>query len=378
MLYGKAHLTERMVNKMNNRQEMQLTSHQLTTILIGAMLALKILSLPNIVVGVAKQDGWISAALGSVYPIYLFVICLIIAKKHPKDNILKLSTLYFGKLMGNILNLFFICYFSLIVTTLAASISTILRTYITFYLENSKILITLFLVPAFISYKGLKALGRMSEVLFYTTLPIFVILIAGLKEGTILNVMPVLGSGPVNIIKGVKTSLNSYSGMELMFLIYPFLNDKSKLKSCGIKSILFTTVMYTWITFITIYFLGIELTSKFLWSTITVSDSLNITFISSFRIITLNIWVFFILRTISIFYFGLSFGLSEVFSKISMKNCIYLIYPVCFCITLLYDSPTIYRTIVDKIWIPYIGFNIAYATSIAILSKLKEGARNVS
>lgn len=357
---------------------MQITSHQLTTILIGAMLALKVLSLPSLVVSVARQDGWISAALGSIYPIYLFVICLIIAKKHPKDNILKLSTLCFGKILGNILNLIFVCYFLLIETTLTATISTILRTYITYYLENPKILITVFLVPAFISYKGLKALGRMSEVLFYATLPIFIILIAALKDGTILNVMPVLGSGPINIIKGVKSTLNSYSGIELLFLIYPFLNDKSKLKSCGIKSILFTTAMYTLITFINIYFLGIDLVGKFLWPTITVSDSVNLTFISSFRIIILNLWLFFILRTMSIFYFGLSFGLSEVFSKISMKNCIYLIYPLCFCIALLYDSPTIYRNIVDKMWIPYIGYNSAYATSIAILSKFKEGDKSVS
>lgn len=363
---------------MNNKNQAMLTPHQLTTILIGALTTIDILRLPNIIVPTARQDAWISAALGNIYALYLLSICLIIAKKHPRDNILKLSNTCFGKILGNTLNFIFLGYFLLIETALATGLSNVLRVYITFFLENKKILLTVFLVPAFVAYKGLKPLGRMTEIIFYLTLPIILIPLPSIKYSSILNIMPVFGSGALNIIKAVKNTIPSYTGMELLFILYPFLNNKTKLRSCGLISILFNTVMYVWFTFITICYLGVSLTPKFLWSALTVSESVNIPLINSFRFITISFWFFMTLRSLSIFYYALSFGLSEIFTKANIKYLIFILIPICFAVSMLFKSPTIYRTIVGKIQMPYIIFNIIYITTIAILLKLKKGAKNVN
>jgi spore germination protein len=363
---------------MNNKNRGILTSHQLTTMLIGALTTLEILSLPNKAVPTAKQDAWISAALGNIYPIYLLLICLIIAKKHPEDNILKLSNNCFGKLLGNILNFVFLGYFFFIETILAASLSNVLRVFISPFIENKKILLTVFLVPAFIAYRGLKPLGRMTEIIFYLTLPILLIPLSAIRFGSILNVMPVFGSGAFNIFKSVKTTITAYTGMELIFILYPFLNNKNKLKSCGIISILFNTIMYTWFTFMTIYYLGITLTPKFLWSALVLSESINIPIIESFRFLAISFWFFMTLRSLSIFYHTVSFGLTVIFTKVNTKYFIYMLLPICFGVTMLYSSPTINRAILNKIQIPYIIFNISYVTIIAILLKIKRGSKSVS
>jgi spore germination protein len=378
-VYVKVLLAGRAVDPMNNKNQAMLTSHQLTTILIGALTTLDILCFPNTVVPTARQDAWISVALGNIYPIYLLLICLIIAQKYPEDNILKLSNICFGKILGNTLNLIFLGYFLLIETILATGFSNVLRVFISFYIENNKILLTVFLVPAFVAYKGLKTLGRMTKIIFYLTLPIVLIPLSAIKFGTILNIMPLFGSGAFNILKAVKEAITAYTGMELLFILYPFLNNKNKLKSCGIISILFNTALYTWFTFITIYYLGVSLIPKFLWPALAVSESVSIPIIESFRFLTLSFWFFMTLRSLSIFYYAISFGLTVIYKKINIKCFIYFLLPVCFGISMLYGSPTISRTILSKIQIPYIVFNITYVTAIAILLKVKRGeTRNVS
>lgn len=92
-----------------------ITPSEVTFLLIGSMIGVGILSLPNDLVVVAKQDAWISAFIGAVYPLYMVIIASTLCKKHPKKNILALSKMCFGKFIGSILNIifYFILYYLL-------------------------------------------------------------------------------------------------------------------------------------------------------------------------------------------------------------------------------------------------------------------------
>lgn len=76
---------------MNINRDNELTEMQFTLILIGSMMGVGILSLPNDVIKISKQDGWISVLLGSVYPLYIVFIANYLGKNYPKENMLMLS-----------------------------------------------------------------------------------------------------------------------------------------------------------------------------------------------------------------------------------------------------------------------------------------------
>ncbi|MCS4463814.1 spore germination protein [Clostridium botulinum] len=65
---------------MNINRDNELTEMQFTLILIGSMMGVGILSLPNDVIKISKQDGWISVLLGSVYPLYIVFIANYLGK----------------------------------------------------------------------------------------------------------------------------------------------------------------------------------------------------------------------------------------------------------------------------------------------------------
>jgi len=76
-----------------------------------------------------------------------------------------------------------------------------------------------------VSYKGIKTLGRLNEVSFYLSICLIIIPAGILAYGSFLNLTPVFGSGLKNIVKGSKNTVFAYSGMEIIFLIYPFLQQ---------------------------------------------------------------------------------------------------------------------------------------------------------
>ena len=110
----------------------------------------------------------------------------------------------------------------------------------------------------------------------YNLLDVFAIIIPTigiLKDGSFLNISPIFGTGIVNILKGSLDSVYDYSLLEIIFLIYPFINDSRKIKNSVLKAVGFTAIIYTWITFITIYYLGKDIIPKTIWSFFSDSSS---------------------------------------------------------------------------------------------------------
>lgn len=333
------------------------------------------LVMPVDAVKIAKQDAWIAMILRSVYAVYSLSLSNFLAKKYPEDNVLTLSKMCFGRFIGNLLNFIFVTNFIAVGIAVASGASNVLRAYMTYYLTNEKILITFFLIPAFVAFKGLKTLGRMNEILFYLTLPVFLIPITVLNTGSIRNVMPFFGSGIINILKASKDNFN-YFGSDVIFLLYPFLNDKNKMKYCTVIGILVPIIVYTWFAFITIYYLNIYTVTKFIWPVLTVSENVTIAFINSFRFITISLWLLIGIKISTIHYYSAAFGLSEITKKLTSQQLAYILFPIFFFLSTLFGPPTVRGKLTDIMLSFYLLFNIVYISIIAIIIYFKKGDKN--
>lgn len=360
---------------MNNEKN-YLTEHQLTLVLIGCMIGIGVLSLPNSAIKVSKQDGWISVLLGGIYPLYLTFTTSYIRKKHPHEDILDLNKKIYGNILGNILNLIFLLFFFIIATDLSAAITNILKIYVVDFLNFWNISTLLFLFVAYAAYGGTQVISKINEVLFYATFIAFLIPFFSLKNVNILNLQPILGSGIKNIIKGVKGTAISYAGFEILFIFYPFLDKNIKIKKPALKSIAFTTLIYTTYTLATILYLGIDSSQKFFWPVITITTSIVIPIINSFKYIFLSLWTMTMFKCISIYYYTFTYGISKVFTKISRKNWILIFYPIMVIVSSLYGSPTIRRALVAKIFDYYVPYNIILIAITTILIALGKGDKS--
>ncbi len=100
---------------MNNKED-ALTESQLTFMVIGSLIGITLLSLPLDPIKIAKQDAWIAAFLGMIYPTYVVFIAIYIRKKHPKKKYSRFEQKNLWKDSGKHIkfNIFIIFFFSLL------------------------------------------------------------------------------------------------------------------------------------------------------------------------------------------------------------------------------------------------------------------------
>lgn len=356
----------------------EITYQQFTYIIIGTMIGVGILALPNRLAEISKQDGWVSAMSGVWYPMYIVFLTIYISKKYPGDNIITLSKKYFGKFAGSILNFMFSIQFFVYLISVTSGLINLSRVFIVQFLTVNKLAIIILILGLYGTFLGLKIIGRINEIVFYLLVLFLLFPLTALKDGSLLNVSPFLGSGIRNILKGSIQSSFSYSGVEIILLIYSGMVDKDRLKSAALKSVLVVAFIYTYITFLTIYFLGPDVILKPYWSVLFLNETINLPFINSFRFIFMCMWLIILFKTVINDYYSFTYGIGNSFFKLNIKKVCFVVYPfVLYAVNKVGQEAT-RRAFTSKVMNYVIIFNLIFITLLAIIIHFRKGEKNES
>ncbi|KYH34959.1 spore germination protein YndE [Clostridium tepidiprofundi DSM 19306] len=358
---------------MNNDKKSLLSTNQLTFLLTGFTLGPGFLRLPNVVVKEAGQDAWISGIVALIYPLYVVLISSYIAKKHPKENILTLSRRYFGNIIGNILNIIFMLQFVLYTSTIASEFIRILEVYIVAFLTPIKICIVGVTLALYAAYKGLKVLGKISELISYILIFIIIFSVAACKYGDTLNLQPVFGTRIIDILNGIKSTCYCYTGFESILLFYSSLYDVSTVKKAGLRAVLIAGSIWIWTIFITIYYLGIDIIPKSYWSFIMVFESIHIPVINNFRYVVMFAWILIIIRILSNYYFSSAFIINNM-TGIDIKRVCLIMYPLFLYLPIKFKDNILREKILNFAVPRFVIFNILLITLLALIIFIKSKA----
>jgi spore germination protein len=360
---------------MNKKESILLSSSETTFLLVSFLLGSGFFKLPNLISEISKQDAWISALLGVLYPLYIVLIICYIIKKHPQGNILTLSKKIFGKILGTILNCIFLVQWILVTIGMTSDFVRISTVYFIAFLTPLKVVIVVVALFVYASSKGLKTLAKSSQIVILGLLFIMVISTGVLRSGSILNLQPVFGSGLTNIIAGIKPTFSFYLGFEALAVFYPNIYDGKTIKKASLKAVLICTVIWVWINFITVYNMGIYTIPKHSWAFIAVFESIQVKVITSFRYIFMVVWCLVSIQSISNWYYTSSFIINDI-TKIKMNIINLCLYPVIVFLSLKLMSELVKKATIDILSPICLVFNIFYFTLIAVIVYFKSNKAN--
>lgn len=354
----------------------EITHQELTCIIIGTIFGVGVFSLPNKLVTISRNDGWISAAVGGIYPLYIVLLTIFISKRFPEDNILSISKKVFGKFIGSALNLLFSAQFFVNLIGVISGAIGLSRIYIVSFLSILKISVVVIILAVYGTYLGLKVIGRVSEIMYYFTLILLVLPLFALKDGSILNILPIFGSGVKNILKASVQSGFSYSGVEIILIIYPYMKDKKNLKNAALKSVLVVVLIYTYLTFATIYFAGPYIILRSYFPVMLLNETINLTFLNSFRFIVMYIWIMIVFKTMINNYYSFTYTISNSIVKLNIQKVCLILYPFIVFVVNTITSETARSAFISKTIYLSATFNIIFITLIAIIIYFKKGENN--
>jgi len=358
------------MNKSNNSL---LTRSEVKFMILGSIVGVGVLSLPKDTAEIAHEDACIAVVIGGLYYLYLVLVAGYLSKRFPNDDILSLNKKYFGKLLGGIVNFIFFIYFIYLCTAVASGFVNIVRTFVEGFLFPYKVVLIMVLLAAYTSSKGIKVLGQISVAIFFITLLIFISPMQALKVATIRNIFPIGRSGIKAILEASKTTLFAYTGVETIFFIYPHAKEKKKFFIDSLTAVLLAMSIYVWVTFISIYYLGVDIAVKNYWPFLTVTESVTVSIVNNFRSIFMFLWTLSVLKVVCNNYFISIYILQGFVKKVEFKKLCYGGIPIVFSITLYFSNIIRRAKIVPMLSGVSFAFIVIAVTILAAVIFFKEG-----
>lgn len=343
----------------------KITLMQYIFLIHGAQMGVGILTLPRELAIIAGTDGWIAIIINWFLSTIISLIIIQIMKKYPNGTILDLLTYYFGKWIGRAGTIIFALYFALLANVVFLREALFIQAWI---LPHTKIyiLILLLSIPSYlIVRKNISILGRYSEIVFFMTVWTSIIFLMSLKYAQWLHLLPVLKEGWMPILTTVKTTIFSFIGFEIIFFLYPFLQNKEKASMGVVIANTLSLLAFLMITIGAFVFYSPDEITIFNEPTIEMLKVIEFKFIERLEIVFFSFYLFVMSTTVLPFMFMTVFCTSKLVGKQDHQRHLVWLLIIEFILVLLFPPTFDRNTFFQKV-IEQISLLLAYAFPLCL------------
>ena len=285
----------------------------------------------------ANQDLWISNIISIAIQLLLSIPVYLLYKRFPNQSIVQYSQTIFGK-AGKLIGLLFVLFFMHAAIMTLGQFDLFITSVI---MPETPVLffaISLIIFCAYLVSKGIKVLGRLSEIIsVLLMISIVSLAILLLKDLNLKEFMPVLEKGWWPVIHGGFTISTRSVEILGLAMILPNINNTKKVKSVFLNSNVLTLLFWTIMTVTVLGAFGVEEVKgrSFPYYSVVRLASLG-DFLERIDAIHMGIWILGVFIRLSFFLYLSVVGLSQLFNLKDFKRLIIpisaLFVPLCILV----------------------------------------------
>ncbi|NEW07219.1 endospore germination permease [Paenibacillus sp. SYP-B3998] len=298
----------------------QISLKQYIFIIFETQVGIGILSLPRDLAKTAGTDGWISIVLGWLLSVLLSLVIIKIMEKNPEYTLFELLSKYFGKWVGKSLSVLWILYAAYAASVVMFSTIHIVKVWIAPDIWDF-ILMILFIIPIYMMTKqGIRVIGLFAELVFLISLWMPFLLLFLLKNIEWLYLLPIAKEGLFPILSTVKSTLLSFLGFELAFILYPFLKDKKSASKGIVIANSLSMITFLMVTVISFVKFSPEEIKDYAYPTLNLLKLIRLPFLERLEITFLSFYLFILFMTIIPYIYTAVLGASQLSGKQDHRN----------------------------------------------------------
>lgn len=290
--------------KAQHPSELQIQPLELSISLIGVILGVGILTLPRALAQeIGTTDGWISILISGLIAISFATLYMRLNRQFPDQNLLEyMASTKLGKWVAKLFAICFALYFMCVLAFEARILATVVKIYLLVDTPSEIIVAIMFLVIAYAVTKGLQGIIHLN-LLF---VPICIVVVIGiillnLESFDIGELLPIMPLGLKPVLLGVKESIISFLGIEILFFLVMYLKI-SEMKAGPInKSLAFITLIYVLINMVSFSIFSIETTEIVVFPTVELAKEIDLPggIFERLESVLITIWMITIFNTMS-------------------------------------------------------------------------------
>ena len=345
----------------------KISIRQMQILLILDIFGMGITFLPKKMVEFGGQNGWLCVLVGTILACICGWLSNSLVEKFPNDNFVTYTSKIISKPLGIIVSLGFIVKIILSLSMELRIFSEILKQTILSNTPTYVISGSMLLIGAYGTIRGYETRGRIGEILIFLILVPLIIIFGIVAFGTdYTNLMPFFELNEKDFIFGSLFSLFSFSGIEFILLVYPYLNNRKNAKKESVKAIAFIGTIMMFITVITISKFGPFDIKNQIWPVLEIMNTVDLpgAFIERQDAVVMSFWIMSVFIIVNAGVFFASLIAKDIVKKGKRLWYIITFVVVIFIISLL---PENIKNAIEFMNNIYMTFGVAYIFVIPVL-----------
>lgn len=352
---------------MNNKLYNQISPRQYILIIFQTQVGIGVLSLPRDLAKTAGTDGWISIILGWVLSILVSLVIVNIMQKNPESTLYELLSTYFGMWIGKSLSILWIVYAAFAATIVMFSTIHIIKIWILPETLNF-VLMFLFIIPHYMIAKDrVRVIGLFADLVLLITFWMPILLLIPLKDAQWpyqwYYLLPIAKDGLIPILTTVKSTILSFLGFEMAFILYPFLKDKKSAYKGIIIANSLSMITFLMITVISFIRFAPEEVTEYVYPTLNLLKLIQFPFLERLEILFLSFYLFMLFMTIIPYLYMAVLGISQLLGKQDHRNPLRIVLSIWLIMSFFFIPSSSQVTEMGKAW-GNLGLFFAFAFPI--------------
>jgi spore germination protein (amino acid permease) len=302
-----------------------------------AIVSVGIFSSPREIIDKVGSDAWVVTLIGGIVVFLLLYLMYMVIKKNDFEDLTNILQNNFGKVLGGAFSITFAVYSIFIVSLGMREFVEVIKQYLLRQTPTEFILMITILTATYLVRGEIGDLVKFNEISFWIMfIPAFMVFMLVAINADFTNVLPVLNNKPMDYVRASKYILFCFSGIEIAYLILPYVKNKRNSPKVLKKSIIFVTIFYLVVMILVLAVFSKAKSRLLLWPTITMIKTLNMpgTFIERWEGVVMALWILFYFTTFVNSYFFSSEIIKNVFKLKDIKLSSLLIMPIIYVIAL--------------------------------------------
>lgn len=314
---------------------------QLRGLIVSMVIGVGVLTMPVPLVEHMGSDGWAAILFVGLITVLAFTVYYNIFRLYPNKDFFEIGRLTVGRPIFNIFMVFYIIYYLTLLGLISRNLGELVKIFLLQTTPLEVIIITFILATTYLASYEIDKVSRAGYFV-YPIIIIFTVAVAfiALPGADFTNVLPVFQSDIAGFVIASRIIMFSFTGLEIVLLTIPFVEQKDKVFKTGIYAIVTVTLIYlvTFLMVLTNFSQKQILLQNYPILILIRQLDIPWLFLENLDGLVLALWIIVVFATMAPGYFAMGKYASKLFKTKSHKYFVLGAVPIIYFIAIMPEN----------------------------------------
>lgn len=343
---------------------LRIRAFQLFFIMLAIQIGVGILGVPRYIFEESRQDAWVSILIAFVYMLIVLWTMFTILNQYENADIFGILVDVFGKSFGKLMGTIYLLFFAAELLSILLSYVQVIQVFIFPTMPATLMGLLLLILVVYTVLGGIRVVVGLVYIFVLLSLWVLLLLYDPVTRLEFAHFQPMFDASITDLLKGARTTTYTFLGLEILFVIYPFIGNKKNAKLPVYLGVSASALLVLVATVISIGYYSPNDFHLMDWPVLSLFKSVSFSFMERFDYFVVMEWMMIVVPTMVLLMWAITYGTKRLYA-VPQKTTLYVVAIVLIVISGFIKSEYTIESVAD--FVSKVGFWIVFVFPFALL-----------